>query len=85
MVTEDKTDSSYSRTKIIEAIIVAATFVLILVLCIVTKENSGNAASGTVIAVRVGLLFVVAAVYFWMLYRTRVSRNSKKETPGGKK
>lgn len=77
--------SSRSKIKIIEALIVAGTFVLILVLSIITKGESGKPASGMVIAVRIALLSVVAGVYYWMLYRTGGGGNIKKETPETRK
>ena len=67
-----------NRTRLIKPIIIGATFVGIATLSIITRGDGGGWPTPTVIAVRFGLLSACSLVYFWMLSRTKASRESDK-------
>jgi hypothetical protein len=67
------------RATLIKTIIIVGTFAAIAILSIIT-QGAGNARPGIgIIAARIVLLSACTALYFVMLYRTRVSRRNEEQ------
>ncbi len=71
-----------NRSKIIKALIIGGTFAAIAILSIITQGPGGARPAPGVIAMRILLLSVCSALYFWMLYYTQSSRQNDKGKPG---
>ena len=83
---EPEVEAGNGSSGLIKTLIIAGTFFSIAALSILTQGLDGGWPSPGVVAVRMGLLSLCAAIYFLMLYRTRISRagDDKKPQPGKK-
>jgi hypothetical protein len=70
----------------IKALIIVSTFVSIALLSVFAQGGDSSWPGTGVVAIRFSLLSVCAAVYFLMLYLTRMSRQKdEQKSPGAKK
>lgn len=77
----EKIEPTNNKSKLIKTLIIAGTFAAIATLSIVTQGPGDGWPSAGVVAVRIVLLSACTAIYFWMLYHTRASRQNEKQKP----
>ena len=78
---EPQIEAGNGSSGLIKTLIIAGTFFSIAALSILTQGLDGGWPSPGIVAVRMVLLSVCAAIYFLMLYRTRSSRAGDGQKP----
>lgn len=78
-ILDENVEPSGNRSKLIKPLIIGGTFVAMAALSILTKGDNGGWPAPSVIATRFGLLSACSLVYFWMLSRTKSSREDDKQ------
>lgn len=73
------------RGRLYQILIIAGTFIAIVVLSVVARGPGGEWPGPGVVAIRIALLSFFTVVYFWMLYHTRVSRERENHKPRDEK
>jgi len=74
-------EAGNNKGKLIKVLIIAGTFIAIVVLSIVTQGPGSGWPAMSVIAIRIALLSLCTVIYFLMLYYTQASRAKDTQKP----
>lgn len=81
----EPSEKKADKTKLIEAAMIAGTFVAIALLSVVTEGPGDTWPDWRIILTRIALLSVTSAIYFYMLLSTRTNPKGDAQETSKKK